>query len=92
MNAILGIALAWALAYAAGQETSTYTYDVHGRLIAVERSTGAQTAYAYDDADSRTAKATTGGAAPSALAAPPHPDDTPELEPQPPLPEGDEPN
>lgn len=51
----------WA-APAIAQETATYTYDVHGRLIEVERSTGAETTYAYDDGDSRTSRVTTGGA------------------------------
>lgn len=47
---------------AAAQETTTYTYDVHGRLIAADRSTGANTDYVYDAGESRTSKVTTGGA------------------------------
>lgn len=45
-------------------ETATFAYDVHGRLIGVERSgganDGADTAYAYDGGDNRTSKITTG--------------------------------
>jgi YD repeat-containing protein len=54
---MLGVAGTTAIA----QETTTYSYDVHGRLITAERSTGADTAYAYDDGNSRTSKVTTGG-------------------------------
>lgn len=48
---------------AAAQETATYTYDVHGRLVSASRTTGASTAYAYDDANNRTSKVTTGALA-----------------------------
>ena len=64
MSRILTLAIVLSLAgsSATAQETTTYTYDVHGRLIAADRSTGANTDYAYDAGDSRTSKATTGGA------------------------------
>ena len=55
LSVVLGAAWTPALA----QETTTYTYDVHGRLIGADRSTGADTDYAYDDGDSRTSKVTT---------------------------------
>lgn len=61
MRAFACFALSIVVASAAnGQETATYTYDVHGRLIKVERSTGADTDYAYDDANNRTSKVTAG--------------------------------
>lgn len=44
------------------QETQTYAYDVHGRLVSVSRATGALgsvTTYALDNADNRTARTTT---------------------------------
>jgi hypothetical protein len=45
-------------------ETVTYTYDVHGRLVKVERSggpsNGATTVHGYDKADNRLTKQTTG--------------------------------
>lgn len=64
MRMLLCGAFMLALAGAAGaQETVTYSYDVHGRLVAVNRSTGANTAYAYSGGDSRTSKVTTGGTA-----------------------------
>ena len=75
---------------ALAQETTTYTYDVHGRLIEVERSTDVDTDYAYDDGNSRTAKVTTGEALLSQSAAAAQSEEVPELEPQPPLPEEDE--
>ena len=81
MLAFTGAALA--------QETTTYTYDVHGRLIEVERSTDVDTDYAYDDGNSRTAKQTTGSALMSVQVVS-TPEEVPELEPQPPLPEEDE--
>lgn len=59
MRCIIALALAWS-STAAAQESATYIYDVHGRLIEVERSSGADTAYVYDDADNRTSKETTG--------------------------------
>jgi YD repeat-containing protein len=75
---------------AAAQEVTTYTYDVHGRLVGASRSTGPNTTYTYDGGDSRTSSVTVGGsslmAEPEAVAAPddadepdadePSPDDT----------------
>ncbi len=81
MLAFTGAALA--------QEITTYTYDVHGRLIEVERSTDVDTSYVYDDGNSRTAKQTTGSSLMSVQAVS-SPEEVPELEPQPPLPEEDE--
>lgn len=56
---LLGLC-AWAGATtAAAQATQTYTYDVHGRLIAVATARptdGVVTAYDYDDADNRTGR------------------------------------
>ena len=66
LGAVLGAVAASALA----QEALTYTYDVHGQLIEVARSSGPQTDYAYDDGDSRTSKVTTGAAFSSATASP----------------------
>lgn len=40
---------------AAAQQVTSYTYDVHGRLIGVNRS-GAQTTYTYDAANNRTSR------------------------------------
>lgn len=53
--------LGMAASGAAAQETITYSYDVHGRLVEAARSTGAETDYAYDAGDSRTSRVTTGG-------------------------------
>jgi hypothetical protein len=86
---LLGVILSAGASSAIAQETTTYTYDVHGRLIAVDRSTSVDTDYAYDDGNSRTEKVTTGAAA-MARQAETLPEDVPELEPQPPLPEDDE--
>jgi hypothetical protein len=47
---------------ALAQESQTFTYDVHGRLTAVVRTSGATirtTNYALDQADNRTQRATT---------------------------------
>ena len=63
IRCIPALALMLAAGSAAAQESATYSYDVHGRLIGVARSSGADTAYAYDDADNRTAKETTGASA-----------------------------
>ncbi|WP_428153826.1 hypothetical protein [Brevundimonas sp.] len=55
---------------AAAQETQTYGYDVHGRLIEVGRSTGGanqSTAYQFDGADNRVQRNTTSASARSAL-------------------------
>lgn len=46
---------------AAAQETQTYSYDVHGRLTDVQRTSGSSTrttTYALDNADNRTQRAT----------------------------------
>jgi hypothetical protein len=57
--AALGIAAA-----AMAAETITYTYDARGRLIRVQHSgsvnNGVNTNYAYDKADNRTNKTTSG--------------------------------
>lgn len=47
---------------AAAQETQTYAYDVHGRLVSVARTTatsGNTTTYVLDNADNRSARTTT---------------------------------
>ena len=44
----------------AAQQTQTYAYDVHGRLIATNREVGADvrsTSYGLDKADNRTSRA-----------------------------------
>lgn len=44
------------------QELQTFTYDVHGRLVAVTRTAGAAsqtTSYVLDNADNRTSRVTT---------------------------------
>jgi len=60
---LFGLLLIGAAAFAA--ETITYTYDARGRLVTVVHSGGPSdgktTTYSLDDADNRTAKATTGG-------------------------------
>lgn len=60
--ACAGAALASSAAVA--QETTTYTYDVHGRLTQVSRSggpsNGVTTTYQYDAADNRTNVTVTG--------------------------------
>lgn len=65
MRALVAIALLvllGAAAYAA--ETISYTYDARGRLVKVARSgtinNNVVTNYAYDKADNRTNKTTTG--------------------------------
>lgn len=49
---------------ALASETITYTYDAQGRLIQVDHAggpnNGVKREYAYDDADNRTQKKTTG--------------------------------
>lgn len=86
MIAFTGAALA--------QETTTYTYDVHGRLIEVNRSTPGDTDYTYDDGNSRTAKVTTGALLMSQPAAGPAVEEAPEpeAEPEPPEPETSQPS
>jgi hypothetical protein len=53
-----------AAAAAMATETITYKYDTRGRLVKVERSgtvnNNVNTSYAYDKADNRTNKTTTG--------------------------------
>jgi hypothetical protein len=64
---ISGLALAtvalMAATPAAAAETVTYTYDVHGRLVKVERQRDAAdettTDYGHDQADNRTRKKVT---------------------------------
>ncbi|MNH76562.1 RHS Repeat protein [compost metagenome] len=49
------LSLAISAGMAAAQETQTYAYDVHGRLVSVERSAGGPTtSYVYDGASNRT--------------------------------------
>lgn len=53
------VALATCASEAFAQETQSYTYDVHGRLTAVTRttaSTAQTTTYGLDDADNRTSR------------------------------------
>lgn len=58
-SALLGVAAA-----AVAAETIAYRYDARGRLVKLEHSgtinNGAVTNYAYDPADNRTNKTTTG--------------------------------
>lgn len=64
-------ALALFATSASAQQTQIYAYDVHGRLISVTRSTGISTEYAYDAADNRTYRATSGSTlAPFSLGGP----------------------
>lgn len=68
IRVIVGLALgaglfALAGATVAADETLTYTYDVHGRLVSVQVAGGATTAYAYDPAGNRTSKVITGAMA-----------------------------
>ena len=62
LTAILIFILLGAAAYAS--ETITYKYDARGRLIEVNRqgsvNNNVVTNYAYDKADNRTSKTTTG--------------------------------
>lgn len=53
---------------AAAQQATTYTYDVHGRLVGVSRTGGGPTSYAYDAANNRTSR---GGSAPPPPPPPP---------------------
>jgi YD repeat-containing protein len=64
----LSVVLGMVAAVAVAQETTTYTYDVHGRLVGASRTTGPNTTYAYDGGDSRTSRVTTGAS--SLMAAP----------------------
>ena len=61
---LAGVAVAALPALAMAAETITYRYDARGRLVKVERSGGTAsnvvTHYAYDKADNRTGKTTTG--------------------------------
>lgn len=74
---------------AAAQEITTYTYDVHGRLVGASRSTGPNTTYTYDGGDSRTSRVTVDGsslmAESDAMAAP---DDVDEPDADDPSPDG----
>ena len=56
-----GVLMLGLVGTAAAQETTTYTYDVHGRLVGASRSTGPNTTYTYDGGDSRTSRVTVGG-------------------------------
>lgn len=50
---------ALAATHASAQETQTYTYDIHGRLTRVDRTTGSTTVatvYGIDDANNRTSR------------------------------------
>lgn len=64
--ALIGIGIAGAVAASPGiaSETINYSYDARGRLIQVSRSgtinNGVVTNYAYDKADNRTSKTTSG--------------------------------
>ena len=57
-------AAAMALGLMVGQETVTYTYDVHGRLIQLSRAggpnAGSVTTYGFDANTNRTSRVTTG--------------------------------
>ena len=58
---------------AQAQQTQTYSYDVHGRLITVTRTSGSTsqiTTYSLDSADNRTGR-TTSAPTSGAMAAPP---------------------
>jgi YD repeat-containing protein len=73
MRSAVGAGLFVVLAAGAtsAQQTQTYTYDVHGRLTGVTRTTGPMsqtTTYVLDKADNRTSRTT--GASAAALAAP----------------------
>ncbi len=46
---------------ATAAETTSYTYDVHGRLIKVQTSSGRTTEYTYDAANNRIQVTSTGG-------------------------------
>ena len=66
----LSVVLGMAAAVAVTQETTTYTYDVHGRLLKADRTTGPVTTYTYDGGDSRTSRVTAGGSSLMATAEP----------------------
>jgi len=57
---MLSVVLSMAASVAVAQQTTTYTYDVHGRLVGASRTAGPTTTYTYDGGDSRTSKVTTG--------------------------------
>lgn len=59
------IGLAGLPASPTAQETQTYIYDVHGRLVSVDRSAGLDTTYAYDAANNRTLRVVGASDAPS---------------------------
>ena len=67
LAAVAGAATA-STAPAIAAETITYSYDAQGRLIRVERSgtvnNNVVTTYAFDKADNRTGKTTTGSPSP----------------------------
>lgn len=65
---IAGIALLLLPAPAHAQTTTSYEYDVHGRLLRSERNSGAttRTRYTYDPADNR-AKVKQGNTGPTAI-------------------------
>lgn len=71
---LFGAAAATCIAGAASaQETQTYAYDVHGRLTAVTRTTGATartTTYTLDNADNRTSRLLGAPTASGAMTAP----------------------
>ena len=67
------VVMASVAANAQAQQTQTYTYDVHGRLTAVTRTTGASTqttTYGLDNADNRTSRLLGAPTASAAMAAP----------------------
>jgi len=70
--ALIGaVILAAAATNASAQQTLTYAYDVHGRLLGVARTTGSTnqtTTYVLDKADNRTSRTT--GASTTTLIAP----------------------
>lgn len=71
LSTAIGVALA-ATSLAHASETTTFTYDAQGRLVASVRSgavnNGATTAIAYDSAGNRTSYAVTGGRTTPSLA------------------------
>ena len=66
----LSVVLGMAAAVAVTQETTTYTYAVHGRLVEADRTTGPTTTYSYDGGDSRTSRVTVGGSSLMAVSGP----------------------
>lgn len=54
------------------QQVQTLSYDVHGRLVGVDRTTGAvtqTTTYGLDNADNRTSKVVSSGGSGGGMAA-----------------------